>query len=58
MRYTKIFTDEEGETHFEDVEIELELVDFAPPAPSLYLSSFKPVSRYAFGVFPSGWYGD
>ena len=58
MKYTKVFADEKGETHFEDVEVELELVDFAPPASPLMLSRFKPVTRYAFCMFPSGWFGD
>jgi hypothetical protein len=58
MKYTKVFADEEGETHFENVEIELELVDFAPPAQPINFSSFKPAMRYAFAVRPSGWFGD
>ena len=58
MKYTKIFVDETGETHFKDIEIELESVDFAPPAPPLMLSQFKPATRYAFSLFPSGWFGD
>jgi len=58
MEYTRIFADEEGETHFEDVEVELGLVDFAPPAPPLNLSKLYPATQYAFCVFPSGWHGD
>ena len=58
MKYTKIFADEKGETHFKDVEIKLGSVDFAPPAPSINLSSYNPATRYAICVFPSGWFGD
>ena len=58
MKYTKIFVDEEGETHFKDIEIEQKSVNFAPPAPSIYLSSYNPATRYAFCNFPSGWFGD
>ena len=58
MRYTRVFADEKGETHFEDVEVELELVDFAPPASPLMLSRFNSATRFAFCVFPSGWFGD
>lgn len=58
MKYTKIFADEEGETHFKAVEIELKSVDFAPPAPPINLSSYNPATRYAFCIFPSGWFGD
>ena len=58
MYYTKIFVDKEGETHFMDIEIGLELVEYAPPAPPLLISQFNPAKRYAFSVFPSGWFGD
>ena len=58
MKYTKIFADEEGETHFTDIEIGLELVEYAPPAPPFFVSQFNPATRYAFSVFPSGWFGD
>jgi mannose-6-phosphate isomerase-like protein (cupin superfamily) len=58
MKYIKIFADERGETHFEDMEIDLELVDFAPPAPPLNLSSFNSATQYAFCQFPVGWFGD
>jgi hypothetical protein len=58
MKYTKIFADEEGETHFKDVEIELEPV-FTPFSESFITrSSYNPATRYTFCVFPSGWYGD
>lgn len=58
MKYTKIFSDEEGETHFEDVEVELELTEFTPPIPPINISSYTSAKRYGFWVFPSGWFGD
>jgi hypothetical protein len=58
MKYTTIYADEEGETHFKDTEIELEPRLFAPPAPPFNLSTFYPATQYAFGMFPSGWHGD
>jgi hypothetical protein len=58
MKYTKIFADEDGETHFTDVEIKLESTIFAPPAPAINLSSYSPATRFAYCVFPSGWFGD
>jgi len=58
MKYTRIYADTEGESHFMDLQIELELVDFAPPAPPINLSSFNPATQYAFCVFSSGWFGD
>jgi hypothetical protein len=58
MKYTKVFADEKGETHFTDVEIDFESVDFAPPAPPLMLSQFRSATRFAFSLFPCGWFGD
>ncbi len=58
MKYTRIFADEEGETHFTDVEVNLESVDYAPPAPPLNLSAFNPATQYAICVAPPGWFGD
>jgi len=58
MKYTRIFADEEGETHFKDEEIQLESVEYAPPAPPLNLSSFNSATKYAIAVAPPGWFGD
>ena len=57
MKYTRIYADKEGETHFMDVEVDLESVDIAPPAPPVNLSPYSPATQYAFSVFPSGWDG-
>lgn len=56
--YTRVYSDEYGETHFEDVEIELSPANFAPPAPPLNLSEFKESKKYGFVIAPSGWFGD
>jgi len=58
MKYTRIYADPSGESHFEDVNIELTQADFAPPAPPLNLSSFNPATQYVFCHFPAGWRGD
>lgn len=58
MKYTRIYADPAGKSHFEDVEVELRQVNFAPPAPPLNLSSFSPALQYAFCSFPTGWWGD
>jgi hypothetical protein len=58
MKYVKLYVDDCGESHFQDVDIALEPVDFAPPAPLIHLSSFQSATRYAFCRFPSGWHGD
>ena len=58
MKYIRIYADRNGNSHFEDVEIQLTQTNFAPPAPPINLSSFSPALRYAFGSFPVGWRGD
>jgi len=58
MKYTRVLSDIDGESRFEDVEVEMRAVDFAPPAPALNLSEFAPTSRFAFLHAPIGWVGD
>jgi len=56
--YTRLYADADGESHFEDVEVELTLTDHAPPAPPLDLSSFTPATQFAFMSAPAGWSSD
>ena len=58
MQYTRLSADAEGESHFEDVEIELAEVDFAPPAPPLHLSAPLAAAQFVFCALRPGWYGD
>lgn len=39
-KYTRLYEDSNGESHFEDWEIELSPVDFAPPAAPLHVAKF------------------
>ena len=58
MRYTRIFTGPDGETHFEDVAIELHEAPYAPPAPPFLVSDATPASAVAMTTLPVGWFGD
>ena len=58
MKYSRLFSDGEGETHFEDLEINLESVDYAPPAPPFMVSELRSATHYGFSQFPSGWVGE
>ena len=58
VKYAHIYTDSEGESHFEDLEVELEEVNYAPPAPPAWVSAFSPATEYHYLSAPSGWYGD
>ena len=58
MQIVRLHSDANGESHFEDAEIELDLTDYAPPAPPLYLSSATPANAFAFMKAPAGWSSD
>ncbi len=58
MKYARIYADEAGESHFEDVEVELAPIDYAPPAPPLNLSAPQPAETCVFMSVPPGWDGD
>lgn len=57
MEYVRLYEDEAGNSHFEDVEISLASADLAPPAPPLDLSSFVEAKRFAFLRAPTRWLG-
>ncbi len=57
MRYVRVYADEAGESHFEDVEVALTSVDHAPPAPPLHISASTPASGFVFLVAPPDWDG-
>ena len=58
MKYVRVYADAAGESHFEDVDVELTPVDYAPPAPMMELSAVVPATGFAFVRMPAGWDGD
>lgn len=54
----RIWADDEGTSHFDDVDLELESTEYAPPAPALDVSAPLPAERVLLCVFPAGWFGD
>lgn len=56
--YTRLYADDAGESHFEDIEIDLALTDYAPPAPPLSLSTFTGAKEFRFMNAPAGWSSD
>jgi hypothetical protein len=56
--YTRLFADDNGESHFEDITVELTLADFAPSTPPMGVSLSMSASESAFIGGPSGWTGD
>jgi quercetin dioxygenase-like cupin family protein len=58
MKYTRLYTDENGESHIEDIVVKFQSIDFAPPAPPVEISEFTTASRYAILKVPAGLFGD
>jgi hypothetical protein len=40
MRYTRLYADKEGQSHFEQVTAELDETDYRPPAPTVVVVSY------------------
>lgn len=57
-RYVMIYADKDGESHFDDVEVELSSKDYAPPASPLEVSDAIEAQRVVFVGGASGWEGD
>ena len=58
VSYVRIYADDQGESHFEDVEVPLDLVEVAPGISPLFASAFHEASRYAFLKAEPGWRED
>lgn len=58
LTYTRIYADDNGESHFEQRDMALQAAAFAPPAPPLDVSAFLPASQVGLIRMPAGWYGD
>ncbi len=58
MRYTRIWTDDDGESHFEDVDVPMSSAVYAPPAPAFDLTEAFAASRVLFFSLPVGFFGD
>ncbi len=56
--YVRFYTDDSGESHFEDLDIALAPVDFAPPAGPLNVAQFLPATQSLGVGFPAGWAGE
>lgn len=57
-KYTRLYTDDSGESHFEELETHLAPADFAPPSPPLDLSPPIQSQQFAFLGAPAGWQSD
>ncbi len=55
LKYVRVYADSIGESHFEDLTIDLNEIDFAPPAPPIFTSELNPSSKYGFASVLPGW---
>ena len=58
MKYATLYADNNGISHWKDDEVDFFPVEFAPPAPPVYLSPFVATRQYAFFRAPADWFGD
>ena len=53
--YVRLYSDASGESHFDDVEIDLASTDYTPSAPPLFLSDITAATQFRFMQAPAGW---
>ena len=56
--YVHLYADEHGESHFEDLDIQLLPADFAPPAGLLNVAPFLPTAGSFWVGGDAGWHGE
>ena len=57
MNYIRLYEDEAGESHFEDREKEMSLLEFAPPASPVFVTDAEEAKRLLFIRIPADWPG-
>jgi quercetin dioxygenase-like cupin family protein len=55
VRYLRLYSDEDGESRFEDLEFRFSPREFAPPAPSVDVSDAVQASAFMMLRMPKGW---
>ena len=55
MKYQKLFSSSDGESHWTDVDVLLEERIFAPPAKAIEISEPEPVKQLVFLRLIAGW---
>ena len=58
MKYIRLFTGDDGESHFEDVVIDFTDSDYTSSAPPLGLSPMSSATQFGFMNAPAGWESD
>ena len=55
MQYPRLYTDGHGMSHFEDVEVDVRLVEYLPGEPMLGLAQPRAATTIVFAHLPAGW---
>jgi hypothetical protein len=55
MKINHLYADEQGESHWRDVEIALQERSFAPPAQDIHISGVTPATGLVFLTLRPGW---
>ena len=55
ITYARLYCSPDGNSHFQDVTIELHKTNFAPPAPPINIGTDIAASKMFFGGFDAGW---
>jgi hypothetical protein len=55
MKFFRLYVDDDGESHWQDVEVTLEERTFAPPAKSIEISAPVPTTQVIFLRLRAGW---
>lgn len=53
---TRLYSDESGESHFEDIEFDMSSIQYAPPAPALDISEPTEATQFSWFRFPKDWH--
>ena len=55
IKCTRLFSDADGESHFEDIEFDMSSKQYAPPAPALDISEPTEAKSFFWFRFPKDW---
>lgn len=55
MKYLRLYADQDGESHVEEMQVEFDAQVYAPPAPAFGISAANAAARYVFVNFPANW---
>jgi len=58
MRYARLYSDKNGNSHFEEATLKLDQSDYRPPAPLVFVSHAYPTDGVQFIRLPAGWAAD